>query len=239
MRERRPGLGRPLWIWVSAGWLIDPRFALAQNGNSATRPAISYRPPSTNPRDGMKWRNFLPVPKKHRRARSGARSEVGSLKGPSDVDLVAPRPAESTPDLRVGPSTGPMPSPLTSHNQETNGTWIFIFRMIHLLQHFSCNTDPRSVSDQILSVPGRGRSDGNNQETPGHTVDPRATSEGKSNWSSTAYATTKLAINLVKESSDAFPPLKSVVGGLSAILNHCDVRGIPLMPPHTLYLQLS
>ena len=45
-----------------------------------------------------------------------------------------------------------------------------------------------------------------------------------SNWGSTAYATTKLAINLVKESADVFPPLKSVAGGLSAILDHCDVR---------------
>ena len=55
-------------------------------------------------------------------------------------------------------------------------------------------------------------------------VDPRVVPESKSDWKSTAYATTKLAINLVKESSDAFPPLKSVAGGLSAILDHCDVR---------------
>jgi len=70
----------------------------------------------------MEWRDFLPAPKKHRRARSGARTEVGSLKDPSDADLVAPRPTESTPDLRVGTSTLPMPSPLTSRDQESNGT---------------------------------------------------------------------------------------------------------------------
>ena len=46
----------------------------------------------------------------------------------------------------------------------------------------------------------------------------------KSDWKSTAYTTTKLAINLVKESSDTFPPLKPVAGGLSAILNHFEVR---------------
>ena len=63
-------------------------------------------------------------------------------------------------------------------------------------------------------------------------------SEGKSSWGSTAYATTKSAINLVKESSDAFPPLKSVVGCLSAVLNHCDVRFILFMPPN-ICLQLS
>ena len=86
----------------------------------------------------------------------------------------------------------------------------------------SCITDPDTVPNQILPVPGRDQS-----SLPGssdHTVDPRKTPESKSDWKSTAYATTKLAINLVKESSDAFPPLKSVAGGLSAILNHCDVR---------------
>ena len=52
-----------------------------------------------------------------------------------------------------------------------------------------------------------------------------ATSETKSESSlgSTVYASTKVVIDVVKESSDVFPPLKSVVGGLSAILKHCDV----------------
>ena len=42
---------------------------------------------------------------------------------------------------------------------------------------------------------------------------------------------TKLAINLVKESADAFHSLKSVVGSLSAILDHCDVRFTFLIAP--------
>ena len=61
-------------------------------------------------------------------------------------------------------------------------------------------------------------------EIPDDTVDPEVVPESKPGWKSTAYTTTKLAINLVKESSDIFPPLKSVAGGLSAILDHCDVR---------------
>ena len=65
-----------------------------------------------------------------------------------------------------------------------------------------------------------------------YTVDPIATRENKPTWKSTAYSTTKLAINMVKESSDVFPPLKSVVGGLSAILQHCDVRSTYSIPPH-------
>ena len=87
----------------------------------------------------------------------------------------------------------------------------------------SRNTDPDTVSNQNLPVPG-----GSLQKTPDHTVDQKAAPESGSDWKSTAYATTKLAIDLVKETSDAFPPLKAVAAGLSAILDHCDVRSISL-----------
>ena len=52
---------------------------------------------------------------------------------------------------------------------------------------------------------------------------PSAPDEIGSNQKSTAYSTTKPAVNLVKESADALPPLKSIMGSLSAILYHCDV----------------
>ena len=83
-------------------------------------------------------------------------------------------------------------------------------------------TDPNTVSGQILPVPERDQTSlaGPSEDA----VDSRKAPENKSDWGATAYATTKLAIDLVKESSDVFPPLKSVVGGLSAILNHCEVR---------------
>lgn len=35
---------------------------------------------------------------------------------------------------------------------------------------------------------------------------------------------------MVKESSDVFPPLKSVVSGLAAVLKHYDVRSLSLIP---------
>ena len=57
-----------------------------------------------------------------------------------------------------------------------------------------------------------------------YVVDPTAAYEKKPNWKSTAYASVGLTIDLVKESSDAFPPLKSVASGLSAILKYYDVR---------------
>ena len=67
-----------------------------------------------------------------------------------------------------------------------------------------------------------------------NTIKPSATDEAGSNWKSTAYSTTKLAINLVKESADTFPLLKSVMGGLSAILDHCDVWFVSHPTPHVM-----
>ena len=67
-----------------------------------------------------------------------------------------------------------------------------------------------------------------NENKPGnlssYLVDPTAAYENKPELSSTAYASARLAIDVLKESSDAFAPLKSVAGGLSAILKHYDVR---------------
>lgn len=56
-----------------------------------------------------------------------------------------------------------------------------------------------------------------------YLVDPTAAYEHKPDLKSTVHAAANLAIDLLKESSDAFGPLKSVVGGLSTILKYCDV----------------
>jgi len=70
----------------------------------------------------MKLPKFLRLPKSHRQARSKARSEIGPIGGQSEADLATPRPtAESTPDLQIGTSTLPEPSPLVLSKQESNG----------------------------------------------------------------------------------------------------------------------
>jgi len=52
----------------------------------------------------------------------------------------------------------------------------------------------------------------------------KATDEDKLNqWGSTASAAAKLLLRGVKECADAFPPLKSVVGGLCFILDNYEV----------------
>ena len=73
--------------------------------------------------DNMGLREFLRIPKIkiNRRVRSKARSEVSSIGGPSDENQVVPRPAVSAPDLGIGGSNLPTPSPLTSTGQELKG----------------------------------------------------------------------------------------------------------------------
>ena len=58
-------------------------------------------------------------------------------------------------------------------------------------------------------------------ETPGPSVPP---DEYKSGWKSTASAPAKLLLRGVRDSADAFGPLKSVAGGLCFILENCEVR---------------
>jgi len=61
--------------------------------------------------------------------------------------------------------------------------------------------------------------EGESIQPPGATAD-----ENKSDWKSTASASAKLLLRGVRDSADAFPPLKSVAGGLYFILNNCEVR---------------
>ena len=59
---------------------------------------------------------------------------------------------------------------------------------------------------------------------PDESTEPSAaTDENRSNWKSTASATAKLLLRGVRDSADAFGPLKSIAGGLCFILENCEV----------------
>ena len=91
-----------------------------------------------------------------------------------------------------------------------------------------------AVSGRHLSVPNI---DENKPVEPSsYVVDPSAAYENNSNWKSTAYASAKVIIDVVKESSDVFTPLKSVAGGLSAVLKHYDARIPIFIKPSTLFI---
>ena len=75
------------------------------------------------------------------------------------------------------------------------------------------------------AIPGHHVSDENEPVKPSsYTIDSAATREETQDFKSALYTGTKLAIGLVKESSDAFTPLKSVAAGLYAVLSYYDVR---------------
>ena len=57
-----------------------------------------------------------------------------------------------------------------------------------------------------------------------YMVDPTAAYENKPDRSSTLHTSIGLALDVLRESSDVFTPLKFVAGGLSAILKYHDVR---------------
>ena len=57
-----------------------------------------------------------------------------------------------------------------------------------------------------------------------------AADENKLGWKSTASSSAKLLLRGVRDSADAFGPLKSVAGGLCFILENCEVR----LPSHLL-----
>ena len=61
---------------------------------------------------------------------------------------------------------------------------------------------------------------------PDRAFDQGAAGRNESSWISAAYSSTKVVIDVVKECSDVFPPLKSAAGGLAAVLKHYDVRSI-------------
>ena len=75
------------------------------------------------------------------------------------------------------------------------------------------DTDTAAVLDRVQPDP---RLDENTEPSA-------ATNEKKSNWKSTALATAKLLLRGVRDSADAFGPLKSVAGGLCFILENCEV----------------
>jgi len=84
----------------------------------------------------------------------------------------------------------------------------------------------KKIKDGLSKAEGgserRGADPDSNQSDQSARFDA-TTSKGKSSWKSTASSTAKLLLRTVEKSSDAFPPLKSVAGGLCAILDNCEV----------------
>ena len=117
------------------------------------------------------------------------------------------------PSREVKRASSPPPVILTALNQEPDGTWTFSPRRLCLITPLD-NTGAPTVPDRVQGDP-----------LPDENA---ASNEKNSSWKSTALATAKLLLRGVRDSADAFGPLKSVAGGLCFILENCEVWA----PPH-------
>ena len=168
----------------------------------------------------MKLRNLLSPLRNHRRARSKARSEIDAIQDPGETELVAPHLVGSDPDLGTLSSALPTVIPRPLQNWVSSGMRTAASQAIYLTV-LPLNVDNR-VSDPSGSVTTKDK-----RSEPLNRVisQSAATSEDKaeSGWRSTAYASAKVVVDVVKESSDVFVPLKSAAGALTVILKHYDV----------------
>ena len=147
-----------------------------------------------------------------RRQEDGGEKEVNRERSRPDPDSSGPgQEAEQAPSSSSDPSAPP-PA------REPRSARTLLFQILYLTI-LSGNTD--------ATAPDHGPED----IRPSENTEPcAAADEKKSDWKSTASASGKLILRVVRDSADAFPPLKSVAGGLCFILENCEV-GPPL---HTL-----
>ena len=112
-------------------------------------------------------------------------------------------------------SSPPTVTPIKS-KQEPDGMWTPSPQLLCLITLLT-NTD-------APAVPDRAQRDSRPDE---NTEPSAAANEKKSSWKPTALATAKLLLRGVRDSADAFGPLKSVAGGLCFILENCEVWASP------------
>ena len=164
-----------------------------------------------------------------RKSRSGASS--GGQDRSSDTKMIDPTLLHPQSHLRIGSSKSSRPSTSTSisrgRKSDIKQSGCRIRLSTSPCSFCWCETGNATV--KISVVPDRSPSVPNvNESEPAklssYVIDPSAAYENKLSWRSTVYASAKVVIDVVKESSDVFTPLKSVAGGLSAVLNHYDVR---------------
>ena len=86
-----------------------------------------------------------------------------------------------------------------------------------------------------LATGGDPERKGDEPNADDENVEPSATpDENRLDWKSTASASAKLLLRGVRDSADAFGPLKSVAGGLCFILENCEVWSpSPTLPTTT------
>ena len=134
----------------------------------------------------------------------------------------------SGPGQEVKQTSSPPSITPIAPKQESDSTWTFSPQQPCLITLLD-NAETPAVTGRVQGDPRRDK----------NAEPSTAANEKKSSWKSTAFATTKLLLRGVRDSADAFGPLKSVAGGLCFILENCEVRPSPCPHCHNSYLYLS
>ena len=159
-------------------------------------------------------------------ADEGRRDELHRKEAGVDEKEGSKRDLSLDPDVGVAAGSEPNPEgkraysplPVTSvpRDQESACT-------LTLPLHLLCLITP-SRNAGIFAVPDHMQKELHHDET---AKSDAPTNEKKSSWKSIAYTTAKLLLQGVRDSADAFGPLKSVAGGLCFILENCEVSFFP------------
>ena len=142
--------------------------------------------------------------------------EVSRSRSRLDPDVGSDAGSRRSPEIKQASSL-PSITPIAP-NQEPSGTWTLSPQQLFLITLMD-NADTPVIPDRVQQ-----------DLRPDENAEPRAAANEKgSDWKSTASATARLLLRGVRDSADAFPPLKSVAGGLCFILENCEVW---FTPPH-------
>lgn len=89
-----------------------------------------------------------------------------------------------------------------------------------LVRKFASQKKPKTLAVSPASIALSIGSEVTNTSGPSNDDD---SSRGRVSGWQTAYAAARMAVEITKESSDMFPPLKTVVGAISVLIQNCDV----------------
>ena len=125
-----------------------------------------------------------------------------------DVEVAA----GSGPSREVQQASSPLSFTSIPRKQEPDST-LLLYPQLQCLIIPLCNADTSTVPDHMPQ-----------DLHPNENAEPSAAANEKgSSWKSTAFAAAKLLLRGVRDSADAFGPLKSVAGGLCFILENSEV----------------
>ena len=123
---------------------------------------------------------------------------------------------QNEPEQEINPTDpSPAPSaPSVSHGAESGGTTLSTLSRPLPVTVSSHNPDDPPALERVREP----------AESLTHALDPGVASEDTPNRRRTTSATVDVILRGVEESSNAYPPLKSVAKCLFVILNNCEVR---------------